>query len=113
MVAALFHYAPPPFEYLRDHLGYRMELRQARYDRSALGQGRLPVEVDVVNRGFAPAKHPRPVRIVLLDGLGRTVASADTGADWRDWQPQGRSETNDDHTAPKASTVRATLTLHA
>lgn len=38
-----------PFECLRDHLGYRMEVRQARYDRSELGKGRLPVEVDVVS----------------------------------------------------------------
>ncbi|ATL26345.1 DUF4874 domain-containing protein [Streptomyces formicae] len=98
------------FEYLRDHLGYRLEVREARHDVSALRRsGRLPVEVDVVNRGFAAPKHPRPVRLVLLDAAGRTVASADTGADWRAWQPQGRSETGDDHAAPAVTTVRGEL----
>ncbi|MEU7577721.1 DUF4874 domain-containing protein [Streptomyces sp. NPDC041068] len=102
------------FEYLRDHLGYRMEVREARYDLAAARRlGRLPVEVDVVNRGFAPPKHPRPVRLVLLDARGRTVAAADTGADWRDWRPQGRAETDDGHAAPAASTVRAELALPA
>ncbi|MEU2132077.1 helix-turn-helix transcriptional regulator [Streptomyces sp. NPDC018352] len=48
---------------------------------------------------------------MVTNRLGDVLSSADTGADWRDWQPQGRSETTDDHTAPKASTVRATLTL--
>ncbi|MFF8644711.1 DUF4832 domain-containing protein [Streptomyces sp. NPDC015345] len=89
------------FEYLRDHLGYRVEVRETRYDlAAALRRGRLPVEVDVVNRGFAPPKHRRPVRLVLLDARGRTVAAADTSADWRDWRPQGRAETGDDH-APR------------
>ncbi|WP_306335905.1 DUF4874 domain-containing protein [Streptomyces sp. KL118A] len=102
------------FEYLRDHLGYRVEVREVRYDLAAARRsGRLPVEVDVVNRGFAPPKHPRPVRLVLLDPAGRTVASADTGADWRDWQPQGRAETDDDHGAPATSTVRAEIVLPA
>ncbi|NBE56548.1 DUF4874 domain-containing protein [Streptomyces boluensis] len=96
------------FEYLRDHLGYRVEVREARH---TLAGGRLDAEVDVVNRGFAPPKHPRPVRLVLLDAEGRTVASADTGADWRKWRPQGRAETTDDHGEPPVSTVRGTLTL--
>ncbi|MFE7328798.1 DUF4874 domain-containing protein [Streptomyces sp. NPDC057565] len=101
--------ARTPFEYLRDHLGYRVEVRRVRYDLSALGRGRLPVEVDVVNRGFAAAKHPRPVRIVALGADGRIVASAETGADWRTWLPKGRAETTDDHAEPVPSTVRATL----
>ncbi|WP_055700540.1 MULTISPECIES: DUF4874 domain-containing protein [Streptomyces] len=102
------------FEYLRDHLGYRVEVREVRHAPAAARRsGRLPVEVDVVNRGFAPPKHPRPVRLVLLDAAGRTVASADTGADWRDWRPQGRAETGDDHAAPAVTTVRATLDLPA
>ncbi|MET7665846.1 DUF4874 domain-containing protein [Streptomyces sp. NPDC005463] len=97
------------FEYLRDHLGYRIELREARLGLPALRRGQLPVEIDLVNRGFAAPKHPRPVRLVLLDGDGAAVSSAQTGADWRSWQPQGRAENGDDHSGPTAVTVRGTL----
>ncbi|MEU6659387.1 DUF4874 domain-containing protein [Streptomyces sp. NPDC046821] len=97
------------FEYLRDHLGYRIEVREARLGLPELSRRRLPVEVDLVNRGFAAPKHARPVRLVLLDGEGRTVSSAETGADWRTWQPQGRAETDDDHSGPAVTTVRGTL----
>ncbi|MFM9368347.1 DUF4874 domain-containing protein [Streptomyces sp. Da 82-17] len=94
------------FEYIRDHLGYRIELQEARWDRTADG---LTVEVDLRNRGFAPPKHPRPVRLLLLAPDGRTVTSTDTNADWRDWRPQGRAETTDDHAEPRISTVRGVL----
>ncbi|MEV0321347.1 DUF4874 domain-containing protein [Streptomyces sp. NPDC050658] len=99
------------FEYLRDHLGYRIEVREARYDLSGARAGRLPIEVDLVNRGFAAPKHPRPVRFVLLDADGKAVTSADTGADWRAWLPQGRAETDDGHAGPKTVTVRGELAL--
>lgn len=103
------------FEYLRDHLGYRIEVRRCRYDLSAPVGGELPaelpVEVDVVNRGFAAPKQPRPVRLVLLDREGRTVSTGQTAADWRTWLPQGRAETSDDHSGPATSTVRGRLTL--
>ncbi|MEU3709217.1 DUF4874 domain-containing protein [Streptomyces catenulae] len=98
------------FEYLRDHLGYRIEIREARYAAAGVGRdGRLPVEVDVVNRGFAPPKHPRPVRLLLLDAAGRPVSAVDTRADWRGWQPRGRTETDDDHGVPAPTTLRARL----
>ncbi|MFE1952066.1 DUF4874 domain-containing protein [Streptomyces sp. NPDC059524] len=96
------------FEYLRDHLGYRIEVRRAR---TSVRSGRLEVEVDLVNRGFAAPKEPRPVRLVLLDDAGRVVTETDSGADWRGWQPQGRSETDDDHTGPATYTVRGSLPL--
>ncbi|MFG2499082.1 DUF4874 domain-containing protein [Streptomyces sp. NPDC048441] len=101
------------FEYLRDHLGYRIEVREARHDLSAARPGRLSVQVDVVNRGFAAPKHPRPVRLVLLDADGRTVASAETGADWREWLPQGRAETGGDHSGPAPATVHGELAVPA
>ncbi|MFI6877850.1 DUF4874 domain-containing protein [Streptomyces sp. NPDC050400] len=94
------------FEYLRDHLGYRIEVREAR---TAVRGDRVDVEVDVVNRGFAAPKHARPVRLVLLDAGDAVVAQADTGADWRSWQPQGRAETDDAHTGPATYTVRGSL----
>ncbi|MFG3259580.1 DUF4874 domain-containing protein [Streptomyces sp. NPDC048172] len=98
-----------PFAYLRDHLGYRPELREVRHAARPDGDGRLLVEADVVNRGFAPPKHPRPVRFVLLDRSGEVLSTADTGADWRDWSPSGRAEEGGG-TAP-VRTVRGVLRI--
>ncbi|AJE80601.1 hypothetical protein SLNWT_0225 [Streptomyces albus] len=97
------------FEYLRDHLGYRVEVREVRW--APAGRGRIRAEVDLVNRGFAPPKHPRPVRLVLLGADGEVLAEADTGADWRQWLPQGRAESTEDHGEPRTCTVRAVLAL--
>ncbi|MFH0519376.1 DUF4874 domain-containing protein [Streptomyces sp. M41] len=97
------------FEYVRDHLGYRLEIQQARYDVGELTSRKLPVEVDLVNRGFAPPKHPRPAYLVLLDAEGKTVAQTHTRADWTQWQPQGRAETTDNHGEPPTHTVHGTL----
>ncbi|MDJ1138495.1 DUF4874 domain-containing protein [Streptomyces iconiensis] len=98
-----------PFEYLRDHLGYRLEIQRVRHDRHPGARRRLRAEADVVNRGFSPPKHPRPVRLVLLDSAGRTVADADTGADWRTWQPSGGAETDEAGRPAPVATVGGTL----
>ncbi|EYT83310.1 hypothetical protein CF54_08155 [Streptomyces sp. Tu 6176] len=94
------------FEYLRDHLGYRIEARQARWRRSGAG---LDVELDVANTGFAAPKRPRPVRFVLLDRSGRVASAGGADTDWRTWLPSGRAEIDgEDRTVP-VTRVRATL----
>ncbi|MFB7329878.1 DUF4874 domain-containing protein, partial [Streptomyces sp. NPDC056190] len=52
------------FEYIRDHLGYRIEARQARWRQTSRA---VEVELDLANTGFAAPKRPRPVQFVLLD----------------------------------------------
>lgn len=104
------------FEYLRDHLGYRIEVLEARTARTGR---RLDVEVDVVNRGFAAPKEPRPLLLVALDEAGRTVAGTRLAADWRHWLPQERAEAAAEgagtraagRPGPRPSTVRGTLEL--
>ncbi|MFB6960238.1 DUF4874 domain-containing protein [Streptomyces sp. NPDC056309] len=94
------------FEYIRDHLGYRIEAQQARWRQT----GRtVEVELDLANTGFAAPKRPRPVRFVLLDRAGRVVNTSESGADWRTWLPSGRAEVDgEDRTVP-VSRVRALL----
>ncbi|MFE0258223.1 DUF4874 domain-containing protein [Streptomyces sp. NPDC059010] len=96
------------YDYIRDHLGYRIEIRQARYAKLPSG---LSVQVDLVNRGFAAPKHPRSALLTLLDAHGRTVSTVNTGADWRTWLPGPRSETNEPAADPATRTITGTLPL--
>ncbi|MFE4424984.1 DUF4874 domain-containing protein [Streptomyces sp. NPDC056817] len=59
------------FEYIRDHLGYRIEARQARWRQTSRA---VEVELDLANTGFAAPKRPRPVQFVLLDPTGGSSA---------------------------------------
>lgn len=49
------------YEYVRDHLGYRLELQSFEYDIS----DRLRGKIRLVNRGFSAPVNPRPVFFVL------------------------------------------------
>ncbi|MFF4353891.1 DUF4874 domain-containing protein [Streptomyces sp. NPDC001530] len=98
------------FDYIRDHLGYRIEVQQARYAKLPSG---LSVQVDLVNRGFAAPKNPRVARLALLNRFGQTVSTVDTGADWRTWLPGPRSETSEPAAAPATQTITGTLPLPA
>jgi hypothetical protein len=71
------------YDYVRDHLGYRIQLEKARFGRTARS---LTVDMNLVNTGFSAPHTKRPVELVLLDPAGRVVAKTDTGADWTTWQ---------------------------
>eukprot|EP01052_Picozoa_sp_SAG31_P032725 SAG31_NODE_3617_length_4064_cov_41.284741_5_plen_564_part_00 len=77
------------FEYIRDHLGYRLELQWAQFP--AKFERGLPFNFTaaIVNWGFAAPINPRPVLLVLLSpDLSRIVwRSQSSLADVRDWQP--------------------------
>ena len=59
------------YEYIRDHLGYRLELRSFEYDIT----DRLRGKICLVNRGFSAPVNPRPVFFVL--GKERVALDAD------------------------------------
>ncbi len=74
------------FEYIRDHLGYRLALTRGSYPRQAVPGQRYHAEFELVNHGFAAPVNPRPVYLALLDGdRVRPIAQADT--DVRTWYP--------------------------
>ncbi len=50
------------YEYIRDHLGYRIELQSAELRRE---NGRLKGEIRLVNRGFSAPVNPRKVYLRL------------------------------------------------
>eukprot|EP00658_Telonema_sp_P-2_P063556 TRINITY_DN5230_c0_g2_i2.p1 TRINITY_DN5230_c0_g2~~TRINITY_DN5230_c0_g2_i2.p1 ORF type:complete len:301 (-),score=60.33 TRINITY_DN5230_c0_g2_i2:115-1017(-) len=81
------------YEYIRDHLGYRLELQAATFPSIVsipTGQSfALPFSARLINFGFAAPVNPRPVWLVLLTGDNSSVSwkSQDSVADPRDWQP--------------------------
>lgn len=75
------------FEYICDHLGYRLELQRATFPESVKIGGVLKVEVELLNRGFGVIHNPRPVYFVLIDGDNSVVEFQAVDADPRTWQP--------------------------
>jgi hypothetical protein len=75
------------FEYIQDHLGYRLELQTARFPPRLKPGEELAVSVELINRGFATLHNPRPVRITLTDIDGKVWHEPVPGANPRTWQP--------------------------
>jgi hypothetical protein len=74
------------FEYIRDHLGYRIELQSASLPEAVSAGARLRGELRLINRGFSTLHNPRPVFLALIDREGN-VSALRTDADPREWQP--------------------------
>lgn len=75
------------FEYIRDHLGYRLELQRATFPQDMKTGDVLTVEVELINRGFGVIHNPRPIYFVLIDGDDCIVEFQAKDADPRTWQP--------------------------
>ena len=76
---------PSGYEYLRDHLGYRLELRSTTMPRTlTIVTGATSVELSLaaalVNWGFAAPISPRPCQLVLMTGRN---SSSNTKIIWR------------------------------
>ncbi len=72
------------FDYIRDHLGYRLRLQRADFDPTA--DDRLSVKLQVANDGFSAPHIPRRAYLVLLDTTGEKVREQVLDADWRGWR---------------------------
>ena len=75
------------FEYITDHLGYRIELQNAKFPNIVSKDKMLSVKVDLINRGFATLINPRPVYFVLINTSGDIVLKQKTDANPQTWQP--------------------------
>lgn len=74
------------FDYIRDHLGYRIELQSLQLpDKLQTGKENL-LKLNLVNRGFATVFGEHPVYFVLTDDKGE-VTEFPTEANPLDWQP--------------------------
>lgn len=96
------------FDYIRDHLGYRIELRELKcpkiFDMSAPNS----ISISLVNRGFSTLFNEHPVYLVLLDEQNKVVASYLTGANVNEWQPY---DPNDKNCEPLVHKINAEWSL--
>ncbi len=74
------------YEYIRDHLGYRLELQRGELPDTVQAGGRLQCRLTLMNRGFSTLTNPRPVFLTLAASDGRRVAIP-FDADPRRWYP--------------------------
>jgi len=72
------------------HVGYRLELVKALFDKQTAPGGVLALQVDLKNVGYASPFTERPVYVVL-DGNGVQFKAKLTDVDMRRWLPGDRS----------------------
>lgn len=75
------------FEYIRDHLGYRIELQEAAWPESARAGAPLKVGVSLINRGFSTLINPRSPYLALIDARNNVAWTHKLETDPRGWQP--------------------------
>ena len=77
------------FDYIRDHLGYRLEIAAAAFPAALSGSSPLTFAADIVNYGFSAPVNPRPVQLVLiLRERAQVVWRSDSLANPMEWQPR-------------------------
>lgn len=95
------------FDYIRDHLGYRLELQQLTMPAKwQIGRSHR-LKLTLINRGFATVTSNHPVYFVLIDEHGR-VTECPTAAQSIDWQPH---QPGDATYTPLLHTVSAEISL--
>ena len=75
------------FDEVKRRLGARFVLTQSRIAATAVPGGRLAVEIDLDNRGFAPLYNRRDVAIVLENEASGAVQAFALDVDPRTWKP--------------------------
>lgn len=75
------------FDYIRDHLGYRIELQEMTAPKTVTPESRAPIEVTLINRGFSTLFNEHPVYFVLIDESDNVCNEIPTSARVNDWQP--------------------------
>lgn len=92
------------FEYIRDHLGYRIELQEAAWPESLRPGDVLKLDLSLINRGFSTLINPRPVLLALINTRGEVAWTSKLDADPRSWQPY---KPGDPEYAPLLHTIHA------
>lgn len=78
------------FEYIRDHLGYRIELQELRCKSN---KDTLLIDLTLINRGFSTLFNEHPVYLVVLNEQGEVIQTCLTATDVHTWQPYNPTDT--------------------
>ena len=81
------------FDYIRDHLGYRIELQQLKTNRVWKNGNANQIDISLINRGFSTLHNEHPVYLVLTDATGKVCHKTLTVARVNDWQPYNPPDT--------------------
>lgn len=95
------------FDYIRDHLGYRIELQSLQLPENLQSGKDNELNLTLINRGFATVFGEHPVYFVLIDEKGE-VTEFPTDANPLDWQP---FQPNDSTYTPLIHPINLSLTL--
>ena len=82
------------FEYIRDHLGYRIELQEATWPESVRPGAPLKLRLSLINRGFSTFINPRSAYLALIDAQNTVSWTHKLEADPRGWQPFSPGDQN-------------------
>jgi len=81
------------FEYIRDHLGYRLELQQLRIPVRWTVRQPFSIELTLINLGFSTLFTHHPVFFTLIDIHGKITLLPVENADPRHWIPHRPGDT--------------------
>lgn len=96
------------FDYVRDHLGYRLELQSLQMPAALKTGEENPMELTLINRGFATVFGEHTIRPVLIDNSGRVTELDAVSVNPIDWQP---FDPSDPECKPLLHTIALTCNL--
>lgn len=96
------------FEYIRDHLGYRLELQELQIDTfKTTDSYDFELSLKLINRGFATLFNEHPVYFVLIDEHNQVIEFP-TNADANSFQPYRPGDKN---YTPLVHTIKGKVAL--
>ena len=99
------------FDYIRDHLGYRIELQKLQTPEALQIGKENKIRLDLINRGFATVFAGNPVYFVLVNDKGEVTEfpTKALSADWQPYEPQDSTYTPLIHSVELSANLPATL----
>lgn len=80
------------YEFVRDHLGYRLNLQSESTVEAK--NGNLEYNLTITNTGFATVINPKEVYLVLVSGDGQVAKEIKLDVDPKTWIPSTNEEPN-------------------
>lgn len=97
------------FDYVVDHLGYRLELQELQHPAQLSLSQSNPLTLSLINRGFSTIHNPCTVGFVLVDAHQNVYELGDLAVNTFDWQPY---EPADKDKKPLIHTLDASIQLN-